>query len=258
MSAPRYVAVDRSGNHIDPGILFGHAGLPVSSDQIEHRQIFPQPGWVEHDADGDLGEHPRGHGRRAGRGRHRPRRHRRHRDHATARDDRRVGPEHRASRSTTRSCGRTPARRRSARLARGGVDRYRSRTGLPIATYFAAPKVRWILDNVDGAREKAEAGDLLFGTIDTWLIWNLTGGVDGGIHVTDPTNASRTLLMDLDTLQWDETICARDRRARCRCCPRSVLLADLRRWSPRRSAWRVSRSRASWATSRRRPSGRPA
>ena len=90
----------------------------------------------------------------------------------------------------------------------GDVDQYRSRTGLPIATYFAAPKVRWILENVDGARDRAEAGDLLMGTIDTWLIWNLTGGVNGGVHITDPTNASRTLLMDLKTLTWDETICA--------------------------------------------------
>ena len=79
--------------------------------------------------------------------------------------------------------------------------------GLPLATYFSAPKVRWILDNVDGAREKAEAGDLVFGNMDTWLLWNLTGGVErGGVHVTDVTNASRTMLMDLTTLSWDEEI----------------------------------------------------
>ncbi len=88
----------------------------------------------------------------------------------------------------------------------GGAGRYRDVTGLPLATYFAGPKVRWILDEVDGARAAAERGDLLFGTIDTWLLWNATGGVDGGLHLTDVTNASRTLLMDLDTLAWDESI----------------------------------------------------
>jgi glycerol kinase len=83
-----------------------------------------------------------------------------------------------------------------------GVDRFRERTGLPLATYFAGPKARWLLDEVDGARARAENGELAFGTIDSWLVWNLTGGVDGGVHVTDATNASRTLLMDLDTLAW--------------------------------------------------------
>jgi glycerol kinase len=78
--------------------------------------------------------------------------------------------------------------------------------GLPLATYFSGPKVRWILENVDGAREKAEAGDLIFGNIDTWCIWNLTGGTDGGLHITDPTNASRTMLMDLRKLAWDDGI----------------------------------------------------
>ncbi len=87
-----------------------------------------------------------------------------------------------------------------------GADQLRAKTGLPISTYFSGLKLRWILDNVPGAREKAEAGDALFGTIDTWLVWNLTGGTDGGIHITDLTNASRTQLMDLSTLQWDEDI----------------------------------------------------
>ncbi|MDN5548109.1 MAG: glycerol kinase GlpK, partial [Rhodococcus sp. (in: high G+C Gram-positive bacteria)] len=85
-----------------------------------------------------------------------------------------------------------------------GPDKYRDKTGLPLSTYFAGPKIRWILDNVDGARAKAEAGELCFGTVDTWIVWNLTDGV----HVTDVTNASRTMLMDLETLQWDESICA--------------------------------------------------
>ena len=88
----------------------------------------------------------------------------------------------------------------------GGQDRFRAKAGLPLATYFSGPKVKWILDNVDGARAAAEAGDLLFGNIDTWCIWNLTGGVDGGVHVTDVTNASRTMLMNLETLDWDAEI----------------------------------------------------
>jgi glycerol kinase len=90
--------------------------------------------------------------------------------------------------------------------ARGGQDRYRARTGLPLATYFSGLKIRWILESVAGARAQAEAGDLLFGNIDTFLIWHLTGGANGGVHVTDVTNASRTQLMNLSTLQWDRDI----------------------------------------------------
>jgi glycerol kinase len=84
----------------------------------------------------------------------------------------------------------------------GGPDRYRAQVGLPLATYFAGPKLRWILDHVDGARAAVDRGELAFGTIDSWLVWNISGGVDGGVHITDVTNASRTLLMDIDTLQW--------------------------------------------------------
>ena len=85
----------------------------------------------------------------------------------------------------------------------GGQDRFRAQTGLPLATYFSGPKIRWLLDEVDGLRQAAERGDALFGNMDTWLIWNLTGGPDGGAHVTDVTNASRTQLMNLETLHWD-------------------------------------------------------
>ena len=95
-----------------------------------------------------------------------------------------------------------------ALAADGGVRRFAEITGLPLATYFSATKIAWILDNVEGARARAEAGELLFGTIDTWLLWNLTGGVTGGVHVTDVTNASRTLLMDLRTLDWDDSLLA--------------------------------------------------
>ncbi|MBM6582565.1 glycerol kinase GlpK [Microvirga sp. BT689] len=88
----------------------------------------------------------------------------------------------------------------------GGYDRLRAKTGLPLASYFSGLKLRWLLDNVPGARAKAEAGDVLFGNIDTWLVWNLTGGVNGGCHITDVTNASRTQLMNLASLEWDEEI----------------------------------------------------
>jgi glycerol kinase len=88
----------------------------------------------------------------------------------------------------------------------GGRDRLRAKTGLPLASYFSGLKLKWLLDNAPGARAKAEAGDALFGTIDSWVIWNLTGGVSGGRHITDVTNASRTQLMDLATLQWDDEI----------------------------------------------------
>ena len=83
-----------------------------------------------------------------------------------------------------------------------GVDRLRERVGLPLSTYFSGPKLRWILDNVEGARERAENGELAFGNMDSWVVWNLTGGADGGVHATDVTNASRTMLMDLQTLDW--------------------------------------------------------
>ena len=90
----------------------------------------------------------------------------------------------------------------------GGIDRFRAITGLPLASYFAGLKLRWLLDTVKGARKRAEAGDVLFGTIDSWLVWNLTGGPSGGLHITDVTNASRTQLMDLKTLAWDDSMLA--------------------------------------------------
>ncbi|NCC37765.1 MAG: glycerol kinase GlpK, partial [Chloroflexia bacterium] len=88
----------------------------------------------------------------------------------------------------------------------GGQDRFRAKVGLPLATYFSGPKIRWILDNVEGARAAAEAGELAFGNIDTWVAWNLTGGVEGGLHITDVSNASRTMLMNMETLDWDDEI----------------------------------------------------
>lgn len=203
-SSGRYVAAIDQGTTSTRCIIFDHGGQIISSAQEEHHQFFPQPGWVEHDgkeiwartvhvvagalASGGL----------------------------TTGDIAAVGVTN--QRETTvlwdRATGEPVAPAivwqdmRTAgicdELARdGGQDRFRDRTGLPLATYFSGPKLRWLLDTVPGARARAEAGALLAGTIDSWLIWNLTGGIDGGVHVTDVTNASRTLLMDLATLDWD-------------------------------------------------------
>jgi glycerol kinase len=188
-------------------MIFDHQGQVVSVDQKEHEQIFPQPGWVEHDANEiwqRCQEVIQGALTKAG---------------LSASDLAAVGVTN--QRETTvvwdRSTG-APVHNaivwqdtRTDRIcndlaANGGQDRFRGTTGLPIATYFSGPKVKWMLDNVEGVRARAEAGDLVFGNIDTWCIWNLTGGPNGGAHVTDVTNASRTMLMDLATLQWDDGI----------------------------------------------------
>ncbi|MFN8125355.1 MAG: glycerol kinase GlpK [Candidatus Nanopelagicales bacterium] len=202
--ATAVMAIDQ-GTTSTRAILFGHDGLPMGSDQIEHQQIFPQPGWVEHDAmeiwentrevmGGALGRANIGVADVAAIGITQQR-------ETTVVWDRNTGiPVYNA-------IVWQDTRTQAIIDVLGDADQYRERTGLPLATYFAAPKVRWILDNVEGARAKAEAGDLIMGTIDTWLIWNLTGGINGGVHITDPTNASRTLLMDLRTLQWDPRIC---------------------------------------------------
>jgi glycerol kinase len=181
----------------------------VASSQKEHEQIYPKPGWVEHDpkeiwarSSEVLDEALE----KAG---------------ATVSDIAALGITN--QRETTVVWDRTTGEpihnalvwqdTRTDKLvdelsADGGQDRFRSKVGLPLATYFSGPKVRWLLDNVPGARAKAEAGELAFGNIDTWLIWNLTGGVNGGLHITDVTNASRTMLLDLETLAWDADIAA--------------------------------------------------
>src|SRR6266513_2792224 len=188
-------------------MIFDATGRVVSVSQKEHEQIYPKPGWVEHDAkeiwarsqevmDEALSS--------AG---------------ASADDIAALGITN--QRETTvvwdRNTGEpvmnaivwqdTRTDKLVDEFSRdGGQDRFRAQTGLPLATYFSGPKARWILDNVEGARAKAEAGDLLFGNMDTWCIWNLTGGTDGGLHITDVSNASRTLLMDLNTLEWDDDL----------------------------------------------------
>ena len=188
-------------------MLFDHQGKIVGVDQMEHEQIFPRPGWVEHDPleiwenscrviKGALGK-----------------------TGIDGRDIVAIGITNQREtavvwdKTTGRplynaivwQCTRTDEICNTL-AQEGGQDRFREKTGLPIATYFAGPKVKWILDNVPGAKEAVKKGRALFGTIESWIIWQLTGGVAGGAHVTDVTNASRTLLMDLKTLAWDDEI----------------------------------------------------
>ncbi|WP_262705179.1 MULTISPECIES: glycerol kinase GlpK [Streptomyces] len=202
-----YVAAIDQGTTSSRCIIFDRNGAIVAVDQREHRQIFPKPGWVEHDATeiwskvqavvaGALAKA----GLRA--------------DELTALGitnqrettvlwDRRTGkPVHNAIVwQDTRTSGLCEELGGEV-----GQDRFRDTTGLPLASYFSGPKAAWLLDHVPGLRRRAEMGEIAFGTIDSWLIWNLTGGTDGGVHVTDVTNAGRTLLMDLRTLQWDTSI----------------------------------------------------
>jgi glycerol kinase len=188
-------------------MVFDHSGQVVALDQKEHEQIYPKPGWVEHDPM-EIWERSQSVIRAAldGKG-------------LKASDLAAVGVTN--QRETTvvweRSTGKPVYNAivwqdtRTDKIcndlaADGGQDRFRPKTGLPLATYFSGPKVKWILDNVEGTRSRAENGELAFGNIDTWCIWNLTGGPNGGAHVTDVSNASRTLLMNLETLDWDDEI----------------------------------------------------
>jgi glycerol kinase len=204
----QYVAAIDQGTTSTRCMIFSHDGRVVSVDQMEHEQIFPKAGWVEHDP-----EEVWRNTREVAAG-------------AVAKADLHVSDiaavgitnQRETAVVWEKSTGkpvynaivwqdtRTDKIVNELGALGGGQERYRAKTGLPLATYFSGPKVRWILDNVDGARAKAENGELLFGNMDTWVLWNMTGGPDGGVHVTDPTNASRTMLMDLDTLQWDAEI----------------------------------------------------
>jgi glycerol kinase len=202
-----YVGAIDQGTTSTRFMIFDHSGDVVSSDQKEHEQIYPKPGWVEHDADeiwqrttevieGALGK-----------------------ANIQASDLAAVGITN--QRETAVVWDKTTGKpvhnaivwqdTRTDKIIDelsedGGQDRLRSKTGLPLATYFSGPKVRWIFDNVEGVKEKAESGDVVFGTVDSWVAWNLSGGTQGGLHITDVTNASRTLLMDLQTLDWDDDI----------------------------------------------------
>jgi glycerol kinase len=202
-----YVGAIDQGTTSTRFMVFDRSGAVVAVDQREHEQIYPQPGWVEHDPEEvwqRTQEVVRGVLEQGG-----------------------VRPSQLAAvgitnqRETTvlweRDTGRAVHNAivwqdtRTDRICRElasseGEDRFRSTTGLPISTYFSGPKVRWIFDNVEGVRERAERGEVLFGNMDSFLIWHLTGGPEGGVHVTDPSNASRTLLMSLHTLDWEDSI----------------------------------------------------
>ena len=204
----QYVAAIDQGTTSTRCMIFNHDGRVVEVDQKEHEQIFPRAGWVEHNAT-EIWDNTRevtaGALAKAD---------------LTVADIAAVGITNQRETALVwdRTTGepvynaivwqdtRTDAICQQLGALGGGADRYKAKVGLPLATYFSGPKVRWILDNVDGAREKAEAGNLVFGNMDTWVIWNVTGGPEGGLHITDPTNASRTMLMDLDTLSWDAGI----------------------------------------------------
>ena len=203
----KYVAAVDQGTTSTRFMIFDHAGKVIGVDQKEHEQIYPKPGWVEHDPieiwqrsqeviDGALKKY-----------------------NIDPKDIAAVGVTN--QRETTvvweRATGKpvynaivwqdTRTDAICNELAKnGGQDRFRPKVGLPLATYFSGPKIKWILENVPGVRAKAEKGEVLFGNIDTWVIWNLTGGPNGGVHVTDVSNASRTMLMNLETLDWDDEI----------------------------------------------------
>jgi len=199
-----YLAAIDQGTTSTRCLIFDRQGREIARAQREHRQFYPRPGWVEHDpleilaqtqavVAGALERAGLGPSQLAAVG------------IANQREtvvlwERETGrPVHNAivwqDTRTAELCGRL--------AGEFGQDRFRARTGLPIATYFSGPKLGWLLDHVEGARARAERGELLCGTIDTWLIWNLSGGPRGGVHITDPSNASRTLLMDLARLEWD-------------------------------------------------------
>jgi glycerol kinase len=204
---PNFIGAIDQGTTSSRFMVFDRFGKIISIAQKEHGQIYPKPGWVEHDpveiwrrVKEVITEAMEAKGLRPS-------------------DLSGIGITN--QRETTllwnKKTGKVVynaivwqdtrvADTVAEFAANSGQDRYRVKTGLPLATYFSGLKVRWILNNVAGARAAAESGDLLFGTIDSFLIWNLTGGVNGGVHVTDVTNASRTQLMKLNTLNWDEDI----------------------------------------------------
>ncbi|WP_329091042.1 glycerol kinase GlpK [Actinomadura citrea] len=188
-------------------MIFDHGGNEIARHQLEHEQILPQAGWVEHNPteiwertrsviESTLNRANLSHGDLAAFGITNQR-------ETTVVWNRRTGrPYYNAI-----VWQDTRTDRIASALERDGRgETIRHRAGLPPATYFSGGKIQWILENVDGVREAAENGDAVFGNIDTWVLWNLTGGIDGGVHVTDPTNASRTMLMDLETLAWDDQL----------------------------------------------------
>jgi glycerol kinase len=203
----KYVAAIDQGTTSTRCMIFDHSGKVIAADQREHEQIFPKPGWVEHNPE-EIWQRTQGVVQGA-----------LQKANIGTSDLTAVGITN--QRETTVVWNRKTGKpvynaivwqdTRTAQLVNmfardGGQNRFRQKVGLPLATYFSGPKIRWILDNVEGIREQAEAGDVVFGNIDTFLTWWLTGGPDGGIHITDVSNASRTMLMNLETLDWDDEI----------------------------------------------------
>lgn len=205
----KYVLAIDQGTTSSRAIIFDKKGTIISTGQLDHEQIFPKAGWVEHDPMEIWNNTREAIGQALSKA------------NITRHDIEAVGITN--QRETTvvwdKNTGvpvynaivwqDTRTQAIVDRLAEdGGIERFKAKVGLPLATYFSGTKIVWILENVEGARTAAEAGDLLFGTTDSWLLWNLTGGVDGGVHATDVTNASRTMFMDLTTLEWDDDILA--------------------------------------------------
>ncbi len=209
MTEEKFVLAIDQGTTSSRAIVFDHGGRIVGVGQEEFEQIFPSPGWVEHDPE-EIWDSVRqvvadalvdaeiNATQIAAVGITNQR-------ETTVVWDRRTGePVYNAI--VWQDTRTTDVIRELA--GEEGMDKYRDRVGLGLSTYFSGPKIKWILDNVEGARERAEAGDLLFGNTDAWVLWNMTGGPQGGVHKTDVTNASRTMLMNLETLQWEPDICA--------------------------------------------------
>jgi len=203
----KYVLAIDQGTTSSRAIVFTHAGTIHSVGQLEHDQIFPRAGWVEHNPEQIWNNVREAVGLALTRG------------NLTHDDLAAVGITN--QRETAVVWDKTTGKpvynaivwqdTRTQKIVdelggSEGPDKYKATVGLPLATYFSGPKVKWILDNVEGAREAAERGDLLFGNTDTWVLWNMTGGTEGGVHITDVTNASRTMLMNIDSLTWNEDI----------------------------------------------------
>jgi glycerol kinase len=204
---PAYIAAIDQGTTSTRCIIFDHSGRIICFDQKEHEQIYPQPGWVEHDPNqiwartqevvgGVLRKGGIATSEIAAIGITNQR------ETAVVWDRHTGRPYHNAivwqDTRTDAICQELGAS--------GGQDRFRAQTGLPLATYFSGPKIRWLLDRVAGLEQAARDGRALFGTVDSFITWWLTGGPNGGVHVTDVTNASRTMLMNLETLDWDSAI----------------------------------------------------
>lgn len=203
-----YVAAIDQGTTSTRCVVYDHDGTVLGMSQVEHRQHFPRPGWVEHDA-AEILDNTRAVVTAA-------------LDAASVSASRLSAVGITNQRETVVAWDRETGKpltnaivwqdTRTDALCRElggevGPDRFRAETGLPLATYFSGPKVRWMIDHVPAVAERAERGTLAVGTMDSWLVWNLTGGIDGGIHLTDVTNASRTMCMDLATLDWSDELC---------------------------------------------------